>query len=503
MLALPLPIFCHGSACLLSWQHSFLVFEMSSPHVPIILNVDDDESARYAVSRILRAEGYQVWEAGTGETALRLAQDCPDLIVLDVRLPGIDGYEVCRRLKEDPATRAILILHRSAHFTAGEHRVYGLETGADGYLVDSGDPRELVATVKSLLRLQQSERERRQADDQLRAVMEHMPAVLWTTDSELRLTSAMGAGLRAIPVALATVLGHTLHEIFGASDRGREAVEAHRRALEGISATYEHSLHGRSYQVRVGPQRDETGAVQGTISTALDITDRKQVEDFKSALLLSVSHDLRAPLATLTAAVSNLKRSAQEDRLDREALADVDHESRTLSNLVTNLLDLSRLEAGVWKPNPVPHDFGDILGAVLARLDPTLSDRVQLFLPEALPLVMVDAPQVGQILWNLLDNAFRYSAEDAPVEVSAAIGEALTVVVRDRGPGIPPGERENIFHRFHRLGDTGDSGTGIGVGLAVCRALVEAQGGRIWVENAEGAGSRFCFTLPRAPEEEG
>lgn len=482
------------------WQHAFSILGMSFQQALTILNVDDDESARYAVTRTLRAEGYIVWEAGTGEEALRLAQECPDLIVLDVRLPGIDGYEVCRRLKEDPATRAILILHRSAYFRAGQHRVHGLETGADGYLVDSGDPRELVATVKALLRLQQSEHERHQADAQLRAVMEHMPAVLWTTDSELRLTSAMGAGLQAIPVVLDAVLGHTLVEIFGSTEDGEAAIDAHRRALEGASATYEHSIHGRTYQVRVGPQRDETGNLQGTISTALDITDRKQVEDFKSALLLSLSHDLRAPLATVGAAVANLKRAAGEHRVDMQALADLDQESRTLSSLVTNLLDLSRLEAGVWKPDREPHDFGDILGAVLARLDAERSGRVHLSLPPKLPLVLVDAPQVGQVLWNLLDNAFRYSAEDAPVEVSAAAGEAVTVKVRDRGPGIPDGERENIFHRFHRLGDGGGPGTGIGVGLAVCRALVEAQDGRIWVESPGNGGSSFCFTLPRVPE---
>src|SRR5262249_53123368 len=123
-----------------------------------VLNVDDDEAKRYTISRILKKEGFTVREAETGADALRKAvAERPDLIILDVSLPDLDGFEVCRRLKSNPDVAAIPVLHLSARFILSEHRTRGLDSGADGYLTQDVEPAELLATVRSLLRMREAE----------------------------------------------------------------------------------------------------------------------------------------------------------------------------------------------------------------------------------------------------------------------------------------------------------------------------------------------------------
>lgn len=139
---------------------------------PTVLNVNDDDTARYVLSRILRRDGFRVVEAATGTDAVRLAHGLPDLIVLDVNLPDIDGFEVCRRIKADPATLAIPVLHVSASRVGTADKALGLEGGADGYLAQPVEPAELTATVRALLRLSRAEERARRAAGEWRAVFD-------------------------------------------------------------------------------------------------------------------------------------------------------------------------------------------------------------------------------------------------------------------------------------------------------------------------------------------
>lgn len=141
---------------------------MSQPPPATILNVNDNEAHRYAFSRILQRAGFAVKEAKTGEEALRLAADVPDVIILDVKLPDMDGFEVCRRIKEGAATAHIPVLQVSAFFTSTNARVTGLESGADAYLAQPVEPEELVATIRTLLRTRKAEDALRESEQRLR-----------------------------------------------------------------------------------------------------------------------------------------------------------------------------------------------------------------------------------------------------------------------------------------------------------------------------------------------
>jgi len=139
---------------------------------PVILHVEDNEIVRYTVSRVLRQAGFTVQEAATGQEALRLAAAQPALILLDVNLPDVNGIDVCRQLKANPATAAIPLLHLSNTYVRSENKVKGLESGADGYLTGDVEPAELIATIKALLRMRQAERARQESEARFRRLVE-------------------------------------------------------------------------------------------------------------------------------------------------------------------------------------------------------------------------------------------------------------------------------------------------------------------------------------------
>lgn len=222
-----------------------------------------------------------------------------------------------------------------------------------------------------------------------------------------------------------------------------------------------------------------------------------EAEQLRSSLLSSVSHDLRTPLAVITGATSTLLQSAQplETATQQDLLKTVLEEAERLNRLIRNLLDMTRLESGAVKVRKEWLPLEELLGAALNRVDARLAGReVHVALPADLPLVPCDAVLIDQALVNLLENAAKYST--GPVDISAELttGEVI-VEIADRGPGVPAGEERRIFEKFQRAGREG-SPDGVGLGLTICRAIMAAHGGRIWVSSREGGGAAFRFALP-------
>jgi two-component system sensor histidine kinase KdpD len=228
---------------------------------------------------------------------------------------------------------------------------------------------------------------------------------------------------------------------------------------------------------------------------------RIESERLRNSLLSSVSHDLRTPLATITGAVSTILDG--RDRLDRgieqELLESVRDEADRLNRLVQNLLEMTRLEAGAVELRTELHPPEEVIGAALGRVGKRLAGRrVTTKVPTDLPLVPMDDVLVEQVLVNLLDNALKYTPAGSPIEVIAtATDETLTIEVADHGPGLPAGMEERVFDKFYRGEPVGARGAGLG--LAICRGVVRAHGGRIWAHNLPGGGVAFLFTLPVGP----
>jgi K+-sensing histidine kinase KdpD len=224
---------------------------------------------------------------------------------------------------------------------------------------------------------------------------------------------------------------------------------------------------------------------------------RMETERLRSTLLSSISHDLRTPLATITLAASSLlwRNEEFDPETQRELKESIYEESERLARLVDNLLNMTRLESGI-QARKASQPLEDVVGAALARMERRLHGRhLTTSLPHDLPLVLIDDVLIEQVLINLLDNAIKYTGSESPLELSAFVSDGVvTVQLADRGPGLDPGDEERVFEKFHR----GASGPrqGAGLGLAICRGIIDAHGGRIWAENGPDGGAVFRFTLP-------
>ncbi|MBN1372695.1 MAG: sensor histidine kinase KdpD [Anaerolineaceae bacterium] len=225
-------------------------------------------------------------------------------------------------------------------------------------------------------------------------------------------------------------------------------------------------------------------------------------EKLQTALLNSISHDLRTPLATISGAISTLQEAEDNEvMLDKEARLDLlenaGEQSERLNQIVGNLLNMTRLEAGSMRVKNVEVDAQDLIGTALRQNSRKLVGReVSTMIPQGLPSLWVDYVLILQVLNNVIDNAIKYSPPGTPLEVSAEAGEKfLTVRVSDRGLGIPAEDRERVFGKFYRV-QRNDGVSGTGLGLSICRGIVEAHEGQIWAEERPGGGTTMVIDLP-------
>jgi two-component system sensor histidine kinase KdpD len=225
---------------------------------------------------------------------------------------------------------------------------------------------------------------------------------------------------------------------------------------------------------------------------------RVETEQLRNALLSSVSHDLRTPLGVVTGATSALLEldGPTDERSRRRLLETAHEEALRLNRLVRNLLDMTRVEAGALKVKKEIQSLEEVIGSALSRLEDRLEGRdVRVDVPHDLPWVAFDPVLMEQVLINLLENATKYTPPGTPLDISARVaGDALEAEVADRGPGVAADDAERIFDKFYRVRER--EGGGVGLGLAICKGIVSAHGGRIWVEARSGGGASFRFTLP-------
>jgi PAS domain S-box-containing protein len=516
-----------------------------------ILVVDDTPANRYAVSRTLRQDGFDVIEAERGFDAIELAcAEQPELVVLDVNLPDIPGFEVVKRLRADPRTASVSIMHMSATFTDPGAHAQGLTGGADAYLIHPFDPRVLIATARALVRLRAAERRLAEMLERERSARAEAEASRHAAEQAERALRASEARFRRLSDSglIGLVRWDLSGPILDANDAflrmigyTREDLEAGRLDTYAITppewhaatmAAVEHlRTHGKSEHIEKQYVRKDGSRVdvlvagallegsQQALAITLDITKRRRAEHERGRLLgeletairardefLAIAmHDLRNPLNTLQLQLEVLLRRAQRGPA---ALAEVDgvakldsawNQVQTLVRLLEDLLDVSRIGSGRLELQLEPIDLAEVARSACDRMrDQFAASGSQLKVTaDAAVIGAWDRIRLEQVMNNLLSNALKYGAGQ-PVAVSVSIDAGRArLVVTDHGVGIEPANRERIFRQFERLHKGGDAKS-FGLGLWIVQQIIESFGGRIWVDSALGEGSTFTVELPHA-----
>jgi two-component system, OmpR family, sensor histidine kinase KdpD len=264
------------------------------------------------------------------------------------------------------------------------------------------------------------------------------------------------------------------------------------RAAPAISSSEKRLLQTFASQGALALERARLAQAESR-ARVLEESDR-----LKTAILSSVSHELRTPLSTIKAASSSLRSNevGWDSAARPELIAAIDDEADHLNMLVGNLLDMSRIESGALKPKREWNILPEIVGSVLARMKHLAGEhRLEVDVPESLPLVPVDYVQMEQVFTNLVSNSVKYAPEKTVIRVRSFVeGESIHVLVSNQGPQVPQEHLERIFDKFFRI-TAADRVTGTGLGLSICKGIIEAHGGRIWAENLPN-GLAFNFTLP-------
>ncbi len=503
----------------------------SPPDIPTrILAVDDVEAKRYTWEKILTRAGFEVSTASTGREALSRVKEKPDLVILDVRLPDIGGLEVCRRIKEEPATASIPVLHISASLVSSEDRAVALAGGADGYLSEPVDPEELVATVNALLRMRKAEELARTAAAEWKATFDAIQDGIAVVDVRGRITRCNQG--------FAAIVGKSNEELISENFRrvlvrdlkcgGHEAAGFPNwsRTRESLEAP----CGSRWIRITVDPVLND-GAVAGAICILSDITERRMAEQEVlkgreelrqlnasleqrvmerthrlqsvvkelEAFTYTIAHDLRAPLRSIHRFSEILveeygpKLEAEGQDYARRIVLGVER----MDILINDLLSYSRLSkseirlqtlrpgeiaAEAWKS--LTYDFP---GATLSVEDP-------------LPDVVGDRILLHQVFLNLFSNAIKFVAPGVSPRIrlsSVRQGGTVTLNVVDNGIGISKDSQSRVFQVFERLGPARDY-PGTGIGLAIVRRAMDRLDGACGVESEPGSGSRFWICLPAA-----
>ena len=473
---------------------------MTTRETSRVLLVDDTEQNRYVLSRILARAGLEVEQCTTGKEALERVKSCPDLVILDVKLPDLSGYEVCRRIKTDPITRSVPVLQISASFVSNESKVQALEGGADGYLTHPIDATVLVATVKSLLRLKQAELISRQSAQQWQSTVDALPEYLALLDTENKVVRCNRAFVELSGKTFNDVIGHDgvaiLRQVLGSADFLTHTENAR------YVAEQQHGQHWflvTADAVMTGAQRF------GSIVVLTNITERKLAEETlrhteklaaTGRLAQTIAHEINNPLEALTNLIY-LSTHTDDQQQIQGFLQQATRELERVAKITKQILSFHR-ETKV----PVELDFQDMLQSVLALYAIQLEAKhINVDYKKGPAFCIHGFPgELRQVFANLIGNAIDASPDHGCLYLRIRKGSlhevpGVVFTIHDEGPGIPKNLRNRVLEPFFTTKEL--KGTGLGLWLA--NSLVMKHRGTLRFRSRRvtgGTGTCFRVFLP-------
>ena len=462
-----------------------------------VLLVDDTEQNRYVLSRILARAGMEVEQSTTGKEALERVKSCPDLVILDVKLPDISGYEVCRRIKIDPVTQSIPVLQISASFVSNESKAQALEGGADGYLTHPIDATVLVATVKSLLRLKQAELISGKSAQQWQSTVDALPEYLVLLDTENKVVRCNRAFAELSGKTFSEVIGHDgveiLEQVLGSADF-LSHTETSRYVAE--------QQHGHHWFLVTADAVMTAEERFGSIVVLTNVTERKLAEETlrhteklaaTGRLAQTIAHEINNPLEALTNLIY-LCTHTEDQRQVQEFLKQATKELERVAKITKQILSFHR-----ETKSAEALDFREMVQSVLALYVVQMEAKhISVNCTKGPEFCIHGFPgELRQVFANIIGNAIDASPDHGRLCIRIRKGSSQDIpgvvfTVHDEGPGIPKELRNRVLEPFFTTKEL--KGTGLGLWLA--NSLVMKHRGTLRFRSRHGSGGAgTCFRV--------
>ncbi|OQX25081.1 MAG: hypothetical protein BWK80_17475 [Desulfobacteraceae bacterium IS3] len=488
-----------------------------------VLIVDDEEGIREGSARIITRMGCKVFKASRGEEALEiLEKEKVSIILLDLKMPGMDGMEVLNRIQRKDKSILVIII---TGFATVDTAVEAMRKGAYDFIPKPFEPdhlRMVINRAREKLRLEQeagwlaAERKKNLADldtekSRIRTVIEFLPGGLAVTNVRGYVVLMNPAFLRRFDLNPNLKTGLPIENYV--KDEGfckyiREISQGKYKVTDEIPA-YEIALPNNKFLMARGrPVPGEEASCVGAAVALTDITSMKMLDQLKSEFVAKVSHELRSPLSTIHEQLALVLSDIVKEGKDPYLLVRAKEKTRGLISLIGDLLDLSRIESGMLRHDPKPVCIDDLLKSIVDFMETNASAKHQSLVLEIIgmqpfPPITADPISVESIFGNLIANAINYTPENGKIKIRAElVGEPdshrkIRVAVADNGFGIEAKYFDKIFDRFFRVKNEKTRYiTGTGLGLPIVKSLTEAMGGTIAVESEPDRGTTFTVTLP-------
>ena len=488
-----------------------------------ILVVDDNPATLYSTSRVLRGADFEVLEAATGEEALVRASRPVDLVILDVNLPDIDGFEVCRRLRARPETVRTPVIHLSATFVKDDDKVQGLQIGADGYLTHPVEPPVLIATVKAFLRARQAEDAMRTSEARFRALFERALNGIALLTDELIYLEVNPAMASTLGRERAGIIGKHVNSFLSPDSQSllpaiSEAVKAtgvwrgsfpvlrpDHQSLELEWSISKHSEPGTCLVITTDiSERKAAEADRERLLTSerLARAEAERANRLKDDFLAAVSHELRTPLNAILGWTRLVRLQNPSADLTKPMDA-IERNVRAQANMIADLLDVSRIASGKLRLDLQQFEPQLAVDALIAVFAPSAQAKrltIHSEVGAGTGTIVWDLARFQQVVSNLVDNAIKFSDTGGTVTLQmSGTSREVIFTIHDDGRGIAAEFLPYVFDRFRQEeGGASRRHGGLGLGLAIVKQLVEAHFGSIVVSSpGEGKGTTFTIRMPR------
>ena len=468
-----------------------------------ILIADDNLDNIHLLEHRLRKENYIFHTALDGQKALEQVERIPpDLILLDVNMPVMDGFEVCRRLRDNEATRSIPVIIITAAKISIDDQITGLGLGADDYITKPFNPKDLIARVERKLQVKALEDELRRQKEEISAILSSAADAILRIDANKRIQFCNPAAQRLFNCANPPTGLH-----YGDVCRGCPALkmgfEQVKPDINKQTAGYEVEMDdGKTIFINVATISAANQQHDGWVLVLHDISRLKEIDRLKSNIIANAAHDLKNPLSSAVLYTELLVESIADPNSDQYSLATSALRSiERMKQMTVHLLDLERLENG---------DILDIQACDLVEIGQDLihqmnglAQKQHIHLTARLPntpvMVAGDFVYLSRAIANLMNNALKFTPPGGTVTIALEEKEGRAIIsVQDTGPGIPLAHQARIFNRFYRIKDQQATREmiGSGLGLSIVKSIVSQHQGIVWLESKEGEGTTFYISLP-------